>query len=96
MDPPKYRNVLGLSGKILLVGPAGVAFHKKSPEAATCWIESVPVRSKREQQLASAELMSNTACNSAITYLRKSKKYCTGAERMRKLKRNISANPSVY
>lgn len=46
---------------------------EKRPGAATCQAQAVPASSKREPLLVKAEPVSDTACTSVVTYLRKDK-----------------------
>ena len=74
------QSVLGLRGKVLVVGGAtGVASVRSCWKLPLCLIEPMPAGSKTDPLLAKAEPINDSGSASVITYLRKGKSYCAAA-----------------
>ena len=63
--------VLGLLGKVLVVGGYRGGLCEKLPEASLCPTEPMPADSKMDPPLAKAEPISDGGSNSGITDLRR-------------------------
>jgi len=67
-----FRGVLGLCGKVLVVGGVtGVAAVRSCPKLPPCPIESMPAGSKMDPLLAKAKPISDGGCVSAIMCFRR-------------------------
>lgn len=80
--PPNrfQRDCVGLTWQSFgSTGAAGVISARRDQELPLCLTKTVPPGFKVEPPLAKAELSSNSAGTSVITYFRKSEKYWTAA-----------------